>query len=47
MHQIAALNLSKIYLMKNAKETSKLSNRNLHREWTKFVNTTGKENDGK
>ena len=30
IHKIAAVNLSKIYFLKNAKKTCKLNNRDLH-----------------
>ena len=33
VHEIAALNLSKIYLLKNAKKTCKPNSRNLNRDW--------------
>ena len=31
--EIAAVNLSKIYLLKNARKTCKLNNRDLNRDW--------------
>ena len=34
VHEIAALNLSKIYFLKNAKKTCKSNNRDLNRDWT-------------
>ena len=33
VHEIAALNLSKTYFLKNAKKTCKPNNRNLNRDW--------------
>ena len=33
MHEIAAVDLSKIYFMKNAKKTCKPNNRDLTRDW--------------
>ena len=33
VQEIAALNLSKIYFLKNAKKTSKPNNRDLNRDW--------------
>ena len=33
IHEIAAVNLLKIYLLKNAKKTCKPNNRDLNRDW--------------
>ena len=33
-HQIAAVDLSKIYFLKNAKKTCKPNNRDLNHDWT-------------
>ena len=33
LHEIAAVNLSKIYFLKNAKKTCKPNNRDLNRDW--------------
>ena len=33
VHEIAAVNLSKIYFLKNAKKTGKPNNRDLNRDW--------------
>ena len=33
LHKIAAVNLSKIYFLKNAKKTCKPNNRDLNRDW--------------
>ena len=33
VHEIASVNLSKIYFLKNAKKTSKSNNRDLNRDW--------------
>ena len=33
VHGIAAVNLSKIYFLKNAKKTCKSNNRDLNRDW--------------
>ena len=33
VHEIAAVNLSKIYFLKNAKKTCKPNNRDLNRDW--------------
>ena len=39
VHEIAAVDLSKIYFLKNAKKTCKPNNRDLNRDWkTKFIN---------
>ena len=35
VHEIAAVNLSKLYFLKNAKKTCKLNNHDLNRDWTK------------
>ena len=35
VHEIAAVNLSKLYFLKNAKKTCKPNNRDLNRDWTK------------
>ena len=35
VHKIAAVNLSKIYFLKNAKKTCKPNNRDLNRDWIK------------
>ena len=35
VHEIAAVNLSKIYFLKNAKKTCKPNNRDLNRDWIK------------
>ena len=34
-HEIAAVNLLKIYFLKNAKKTCKPNNRDLNRDWIK------------
>ena len=34
VHEIAAVNLSKIYSLKNVKKTCKPNNRDLNRDWT-------------
>ena len=39
VHEIAAINLSKIYFLKNAKKTCKSNNRDLNRDW---INTSSK-----
>ena len=36
VHEIAAVNLSKIYFLKNAKKTCKPSNCDLNRDWNRF-----------
>ena len=36
VHEIAAVNLSKIYFLKIAKETSKPNNRDLNHDWMKY-----------
>ena len=36
MHEIAAVNLSKIYFLKNAKKTCKPNNGDLNRDWITF-----------
>ena len=36
LHKIAAVNLSKIYFLKNATKTCKPNNRDLNREWIKI-----------
>ena len=33
VHEIAAVDLSKIYVLKNAKKTCKPNNRDLNRDW--------------
>ena len=33
VHEIAAVNLSKLFFLKNAKKTSKPNNCNLNRDW--------------
>ena len=33
IHEIAAINLSKIYFLKNAKKACKPNNHDLHRDW--------------
>ena len=33
VHEIAAVNLSKIYFLKNAKKTCKSNNHDLNRDW--------------
>ena len=43
VHEIAAVNLSKIYFLKNAKKTCKPNNRDLNRDWIRVVY----ENKGK
>ena len=35
--EIAAVNLSKIYFLKNAKKTCKRNNRDLNRDWIRFA----------
>ena len=35
VHEIAAVDLSKIYFLKNAKKTCKLNQRDLNRDWMK------------
>ena len=47
MHEIATLNLSKMYFLKNAKKTSKPNNCDLNRNRIKPVNTRSKEKYGK
>ena len=37
VHEIAAVNLSKIYFLKNAKKTCKPNNRDLNRDWIKVI----------
>ena len=37
LHEIAAVNLSKIYLLKNTKKTCKRNNRDLNRDWKGIV----------
>ena len=37
-HEIAAINLSKIDFLKNAKKTCRLKNRSLNRDWMKCYN---------
>ena len=37
IHEIATVNLSKIYFLKNAKKTCKTNNRDLNRDWTKNI----------
>ena len=39
VHEIAAVDLSKIYFLKNAKKTCKSNNRDLNRDW---INTSSK-----
>ena len=36
VHEIAAVDLSKIYLLKNAMKTCKPNNRDLNRDWIRF-----------
>ena len=36
VHEITAVNLSKIYFLKNANKTCKRNNRDLNRDWIKF-----------
>ena len=36
VHEIAVVDLSKIYFLKNAMKTCKPNNRNLNRDWIKF-----------
>ena len=36
-HEIAAVDLLKIYFMKNAKKTCKPNNRDLNRDWIKSI----------
>ena len=47
VHEIAAVNLSKIYFLKNAKKTCKPNNRDLNRDWKKqfFKHWLAKELD--
>ena len=35
VHEIVAVNLSKLYFLKNSKETCKPNNRDLNRDWKK------------
>ena len=48
VHEIATVNLSKIYFLKNAKKTCKPNNRDLNRDWIKvdsqFENLNSKIN---
>ena len=37
LHEIAAINLSKIYLLKNTKKTCEPNNRDLNRDWKGIV----------
>ena len=39
VHEIAAVNLSKIYFLKNAKKTCKPNNRDLNRDWISVKET--------
>ena len=39
VHEIAAVDLSKIYFLKNAKKTCKPNNRDLNRDWIKVSHT--------
>ena len=41
VHEIAAVNLSKIYFLKNAKKSCKSNNRDLNRDWITTVVTKG------
>ena len=38
MHEIAAVDLSKIYFLKNVKKTCKPKNRDLNRDWNSSTN---------
>ena len=40
VHEFAAVNLSKIYFLKNAKKTCKPNNRDLYRDWITYTHGT-------
>ena len=44
LQQIAAVNLSKIYFLKNAKKTCKPNNRDLNRDWKRKLKTNKLKN---
>ena len=46
VHEIAAVDLSKIYFLKNAQKTCKPNNRDLNRDWKMASKTVHKDEEG-
>ena len=46
VHEIAAVDLSKIYFLKNAKKTCKPNNRNFNRDWIRVSIDNGYKSFG-
>ena len=43
VHEIAAVNLTKIYFLQNAKKTCKPNNRNLNRDWIRAIKKSSEQ----